>query len=143
MILDTAEFKIQTPSSLLGQSQVFSQYKSTTRAKALLGIAPSESVTFVFQLYTGGISDKETTKQSGILTLLERGGNVVAERGFVINELLVPLRCLLNIPPFLSNQEQFSEDQVKKTQEIANVRIHVEREISRIKTGLLNQLWTV
>lgn len=61
VILDATEFKIQTPSSLLRQSQVFSQYKSTTTAKALLGIAPSRSVTFVSQLYTGGISDKEIT----------------------------------------------------------------------------------
>lgn len=68
MILDATEFKIQTPSSLLRKSQVFSQYKSTTTAKALLGIALSDSVTFVSQLYTGGISDKEITKQSEILS---------------------------------------------------------------------------
>ena len=79
MILDATEFKIQTPSSLR-QSQVFSQYKSTTPAKALLGIEPSGSVTFVSQLYTGGISGNEITKQSGILTLLEIGDNVMAER---------------------------------------------------------------
>jgi len=156
VILDATEFKIQTPSSLLRQSQIFSQYKSTTTAKALLGIAPSGSVTFVSQLYTGGISDKEITKQSGILTLLERGDNVMADRGFVINDLLEPLGCTLNIPPFLNNQGQFSVNQVKETQEIANLRIHVERAISRIKTfkilqnvfpinqaGLLNQIWTV
>jgi len=95
-------------------------------------------------LYTGCISDKEITKQSGILTWLERGHNVMA------------LGWTLNIPPFLNNQGQFSEDQVKETQEIANLRIHVERAISRIRTfkilqhvfpinqaGLLNQIWTV
>ena len=156
VILDATEFEIQTPSSLLRQSQVFSQYKSTTTAKALLGIAPSGSVTFVSQLYTGGISDEEITKQSGILSLLERGDNVMADGGFVINDLLEPLGCTLNIPPFLNNQGQFTEDQVKETQEISNVRIHVERAISRIRTfkilqnefpinqtGLLNQIWTV
>ena len=99
MILDATEFKIKTP-SLLRQSQIFSQYKSTTTAKAPLGIAPSGSVTFVSQLYTGRISDKEITKQSGILTWLERGHNVMA------------LGCTLNIPPFLNNQGQFSEDQI-------------------------------
>ena len=156
VILDATESKIQTPSSLLRQSQIFSQYKSTTTAKALLPIAPSGSVTFVSQLYTGGISDKEITKQSGILTLLERGDNVMADRGFVLSDLLEPLGCTLNIRPFLNNQGQFSEDQVKETQEIANLRIQVERAISRIKTfkilhnvfpinqaGLLNQILTV
>ena len=84
-------------------------------------------------MYTGGISDKEITKQSGIFALLERGDNVMADRGFLINGLLEHLECTLNIPPFLNNQGQFSEDQVKETQEIANLRIHVERAISRIK----------
>ena len=58
----------------------------------------------------------------------------MADRGFVINDLLEPIGCTLNIPPFLSNQGQFSEDQVKEIKEIANLRIHVERAISRIKT---------
>ena len=117
-----------------GSLKFFHGYKSTTTAKALLGIAPSGSVTFVSQLYTGCISAREITKQSGILTLLERGDNVMADRGLVLNDLLEPLGCTLNIRPFLNNQGQFSEDQVKETQEIANLRIHVEIAISRIKT---------
>jgi len=89
---------------------------------------------FVSQLYTGGISNKEITKQSGILTFLERGDNVMADRGFIINDLLEPLRCTLNTTPFLINQGQFSENQVKEIQGIANLRIHVVRAISRTKT---------
>ena len=106
---------------------IFSQYKSTTTAKASFGIVPSGCVTFVSQLYSGGISDKE-------ITLLERRDDVMADRGFVMNDQLEPLGGTLNIPPFLNNQGQFSEDQVKEPQEIANLRIHVERAISRIKT---------
>ena len=68
---------------------------------------------FVSQLYTGGILDKEITKQSGILTSLERGDNVMADRGFVVNDLLEPLGCTLNIPPFLNNQGQFSRDHMR------------------------------
>ena len=80
----------------------------------------------------------------------------MADRGFVLNDLLEPLGCTLNIRPFLNNQGQFSEDQAKETQEIADLRIQVERAISRIKTfkilhnvfsinqaGLLNQILTV
>jgi len=89
---------------------------------------------FVSQLYTGGISNKEITKQSGILTFLERGDNVMTDRGFIINDLLEPLICTLNTTPFLNNQGQFSENQVKEIQGIANLRIHVERAISRTKT---------
>lgn len=48
------------------------------------------------------LSDKEITKQSGILTLLERRDNVMADRGFVINDLPEPLGGTHNIPPFLN-----------------------------------------
>ena len=75
---------------------------------------------FVSQFYTGGISNKEITKQSGILTLLERGDNVMADRGFIINDLLEPVRCTLNTTPFLNNQGQFSENQVKETPPLPN-----------------------
>ena len=37
----------------------------------------------------------------------------MAGRGFVLNDLLEPLGCTLNICPFLNNQGQFSEDKVK------------------------------
>ena len=61
----------------------------------------------VYRRHIGGISDKEITKQSGILTLLERRDNVMADRGFVINDLLEPLGGTVNIPPFLNNLGQF------------------------------------
>ena len=58
----------------------------------------------------------------------------MAARDFAINDLLECLGCTRNIPPFLNNQGQFLEDKVKEIQEMANLRIHVERMKSRIKT---------
>ena len=81
-----------------------------------MGIAPSGSVTFVSQLYTGGTSDKEITKQFGILTLLERGDNVMADRGFVINDLLEPL----NISSFLSGSAQRSSKKDSENRKCEN-----------------------
>ena len=62
----------------------------------------------------------------------------------------------LNIPPFLQKGAQFSADDVERTQQIAKVRIHVERLIERVKDfniltqtipltlfPSVNQLWTV
>lgn len=39
----------------------------------------------------------------------------------------------LNIPPFLENRKQFSEDEVQSCRKIASLRIYVERAIGRIK----------
>lgn len=155
-ILDCTEIKICKPSSLRAQSQCFSSYKNTTTAKGLLAIAPSGVPVFISDLYTGSISDKDITKQSGILELLEKGDDCMADKGFNIKDLLDPIEVTLNIPPFLSDKGQFDEEEVENTQSVASVRIHVERAISRIKmykiitnvvplslAGVLNQIWTV
>ena len=43
-------------------------------------------MTFIFDLYPGSISDKELTRCSGILNLLEEGDSVMADRGFDIKK---------------------------------------------------------
>ena len=140
----------------MAQSQCLSSYKNTNTAKGLLGISPSRAPVFISELYNGSISDKDITKQSGVLDLFEKGDGCMADKGFDIKDLLTPLEVDLNIPPFLRNKEQFDESEVDQTQSIASVRIHVERAISRIKmykiitnevpitlAGILNQIWTV
>ena len=57
----------------------------------------------------------------------------MADKGFDIQDLLVPSGMKLNIPPFRKKGEQFSGKDVEKTQKISKVRIHVERLIDRFK----------
>ena len=51
-----------------------------------MGISPTGTCTFVSSLYTGGISDKEITRSSGILDLIEPGDSVMADKGFDISK---------------------------------------------------------
>ena len=126
--------------------------------KGLLGIAPSGAITFISQLFDGSISDKEIVARSGILNskLSSENDSIMADRGFTIEEELKPLKVKLNIPAFLDGREQLSENEVKESQTIASVRIHVERAIQRVKAfkvlrneiplslhGSINQIWTV
>ena len=147
---------MQTPTSLLLQSQLYSSYKSTTTLKGLIGITPYGAVSFISCLYTGAISDKEITRCSGILDLLEPGDSVMADKGFDIEHMLNDKGVGLNIPPFLQSQAQFTAADVQETKTIAKLRIHVERAIRRIKEyhffdsdvplstlGSINQLYTV
>lgn len=60
-------------------------------------------------LFPGCISDKELTRRSGILDLLEPGDSVMADRGFDIEEDLILCGVKLNIPPFLRGKGQLSE----------------------------------
>ena len=93
VILDCTEIALETASSLTLQSETFSSYKNRTTLKGLIGVAPNGLVTFVSPLYTGCISDKEITKISGVLPLLEPGDEVMADKGFLIQDLLAGVGC--------------------------------------------------
>ncbi|KAK7158577.1 hypothetical protein R3I94_005032 [Phoxinus phoxinus] len=59
---------------------------------------------------------------------------VMVDKGFRIDDL-VP--CKVYRPPFLSKKSQLSHGEVLVTQDIARLRIHVERTIRRIKENKL------
>uniref|UniRef100_A0A3B3HE24 THAP-type domain-containing protein n=2 Tax=Oryzias latipes TaxID=8090 RepID=A0A3B3HE24_ORYLA len=153
VILDCTELRCQCPSSPLLQSEMFSAYKSHCTLKGLLGVAPHGAVTFISQLYAGSISDKQITRESGILSLLRPGMAIMVDRGFLVDDL-VP--CKIYRPAFLSGRSQMSACEVRETQAIARLRVHVERLIRRVKEhkffdteiplrlfGNINQLYTV
>ncbi|XP_076876897.1 uncharacterized protein LOC143526126 [Brachyhypopomus gauderio] len=153
VVIDCTEHRCQTPSSLLLQSEVFSTYKSHCTFKGMLGMAPHGAVTFVSALYQGSISDKEIFRQSGITSLLTPDMAIMVDKGFLVDDL-VP--CKVHRPAFLHKRTQMLEDDVRETQHIARLRVHVERMIRRIKenklfdtviplsiTGSINQIFTV
>lgn len=165
VIIDCTEIRIQTPSSLMRQSQTFSNYKSTNTLKGLIGVDSRGGIMFVSQLYTGNISDKDLCRRSGFFDLLvekkangelQDGDAVMADRGFTIAEELKRIGLELNTPPFLGQSTQFSEREVITTRTIARHRIHVERAIGKIRhfhifdrkipvnmLGIINQIWLV
>ncbi|KAK9973148.1 hypothetical protein ABG768_023892 [Culter alburnus] len=153
VILDCTELRCQCPSSPLLQSEMFSTYKSHCTLKGLLGVAPHVAVTFISSLYAGSISDKQITRESGILSLLRPGMAIMVDRGFLVDDL-VP--CKIYRPAFLSGRSQMSACEVRETQAIARLRVHVERLIRRVKEhkffdteiplrlfGNINQLYAV
>ncbi|XP_068692343.1 uncharacterized protein [Montipora foliosa] len=134
VIIDCTEIKVEMPSSLVLKSQTYSNYKSANTLKGLVGISPSGSITFLSQLYTGSISDREITERCGILNMpFQAGDSLMADKGFDIQDLLDPIGVTLNIPPFLQMQDQMPANDVLQTQQIAAERIHVERTINKIK----------
>lgn len=164
-IIDCTEIKIECPSSLLKQSQSYSNYKSTNTVKCLVGVDAKGGILFVSQLYSGLISDKEIVTRSGFLKLLKQklevreivqNDAIMADKGFDIEEDLKKLGLQLNIPPFLGAEPSFSESDVIKTQTVAQHRIHVERAIGKVRKflifssripvsmlGIINQVWSV
>lgn len=165
VIIDGTEFKTQAPCALGLQSQLYSDYKSSTTLKALIGCDPNGSVIFASELFTGSISDKQITEQSGfydvLVTLKSKGyvmdgDAVMADKGFTIKEELAKINLLLNIPPMASSTCQMSVSDSLLTEKIAKHRVHIERLIAKVKTyrilteciptslfKSINKIWTV
>ena len=99
--------------------------------KAIVGVAPNGVITYVSKLFPGSVSDKLIVEHSGILKQFVTGDLVIADKGFLIQDI-VPDGVAVNIPPFLNN-EKFTTSEVKATKSIAKCRIHVERANARIK----------
>ena len=133
IIIDATEFFIERPSSLLSQSATFSSYKNRNTIKVLIGITPSGAISFVSEAYEGSISDRKLVEVCGLLQKLEPGDEIMADKGFTIQDLLVPLGVRLNMPPFLQSNVQMPVADVFTTKKIARLRVHVERAIGRVK----------
>ena len=104
MIIDATELKCEIASSLPAQPQLYGSYTSHTTLKGLISMTPDDAVAFVSELFAGSISDRELTlKKSPFLDILPAAGygtSIMADKGFDIQDLLVPYGVKLNIPPF-------------------------------------------
>lgn len=156
-ILDCTEIKCDMPKDYQTHSEMYSDYKSHDTYKGLICITPNCWVSFVSHLYPGRISDRDIVERSDFCSLIEPGDRYLADKGFDIHDLMALKGASLYIPPKRQSvQDQFTKDECFQTMSIANVRIHVERSIKRVKAwhifdqviplsmhGCVNQLWTV
>ncbi|XP_057297669.1 uncharacterized protein LOC130628703 [Hydractinia symbiolongicarpus] len=133
VIIDCTEVFIARPKSLPNQAATWSDYKHHNTIKFLIGISPAGFITFLSDCYGGRASDRYITKDSGFYELLERDNKVMADRGFQIREELLLKFCSLSVPPGARIKSQMTSTECKNTKEIANLQIHVERAINRVK----------
>ncbi|XP_077544728.1 uncharacterized protein LOC144157886 [Haemaphysalis longicornis] len=134
MIIDCTEVRTEQPSTVEQQRALYSHYKGTYTVKFLVAITPCGTICFNSEAYGGRCSDAFITVNSGFLDLVEPGDTILADKGFPgIQAGLDEAEAVLVMPPFLHGQGQFTENEVQETYNIAQVRIHVERMIQRIK----------
>lgn len=133
-IIDCSEVFIERSKSLKAQAETWSDYKHHNTIKFLIGISPTGFISFLSSCYGGRASDKFICSDSNFYDGLDLYDEVMADRGFQIQEELYLKFCKLTVPPGARLKSQMTEAEVKKTKEVANLRIHVERAINRIKT---------
>ncbi|XP_057310232.1 uncharacterized protein LOC130648212 [Hydractinia symbiolongicarpus] len=132
-IADGTEIFIQTPKNHIAQRQTWSSYKHHNTAKILVVVLPNSHIEFISKAYSGCISDKELTMQSGYLDFVEPYTDVMVDKGFNIADECAA-RCInIIVPPGKRGQSQMTQADVRKTTKIAKLRILVEQVISRLK----------
>jgi len=132
-ILDCTEFFIDRPRDLQVQAITYSDYKKHNTVKVLIGISPRGCISFVSDVWGGRAFDRHITINSGFLDLVDPTDQIMADKGFLIRDKLMYRRAELVLPPGARGHEQMTSEDVRKTKFIANLRIHVERAIQRLK----------
>ena len=98
------------------QVYTYSSYKSANTFKALIGVSPQGLVTYVSNLWGGRATDRAITENCGILDLIEPGDDVMADRGFGIEDLLAAKKATLNIPPF-RQEASYQQGKLRRLEE--------------------------
>ncbi|GFQ95678.1 uncharacterized protein TNCT_556991 [Trichonephila clavata] len=88
IIVECTEFEIQKTASPMEQQMIFSRYKNANTLKGMIGITPNGAISFISELYSGSISDKELFIRSKLMDRLERNDVVMADKGFLISKEL-------------------------------------------------------
>ena len=140
VIIDCTEMTIQSPSKQSEQAEYYSHYKGQYTVKFMIGIAPVGRITFLSKVYPGRVSDAKIFKESNLVSMLESGDKIMADKGFP--DVKLQEEQITIIPPRAKrNQEQFSKEELENCKKIASARIHVERVIQRIKIfNILNNV---
>ncbi|XP_064470073.1 uncharacterized protein LOC135384818 [Ornithodoros turicata] len=140
-IIDCTEVRTETPAPVEKQRSLYSNYKGGMTVKFLVDIVPNGQIAFISKAYGGRESDTTITVQCGFLDLVEPGDLILADKGFPgINAHLGLKDAILVMPPFSSGNAQFSSQEMDHTYQIAQVRVHVERAIQRLKVfNIINQ----
>ena len=132
-IIDCSEIFIQRPADLKLQAATWSDYKSHNTLKFLVAITPQGSIAFVSELYGGRTSDRHIVRDCGFLNYINPHDEILADRGFGLREEFMLKGATLVIPPASKGSSQMTSKTIQRTKKVANVRIHVERVIRRMK----------
>ena len=136
VIIDGTEVPVQKPGDVNDQSATFSTYKNQNTLKTIIGVNPRGVVTFISDSYGGSASDRQVTERSELMdnSKWSDGDAIMADRGFLIQDLFCSKNVRVNIPTFLKGKSQLEPEDVIGDRRISSKRIHVERVIGLSKT---------
>lgn len=139
VIIDCFEVFIENPNphEMEAYANVYSNYKRHNTVKTLIGVSCTGMIVFISEAYGGRISDKEIVIQSGFIEQLEEGDFVLADRGFLIDELVQSVGATISYPAFKKKNRQLEPLDAINSRELSSLRIHVERVIGVLRQKFL------
>ncbi|XP_069064834.1 uncharacterized protein [Pleurodeles waltl] len=138
VILSCIELKVQAFSFPNLLARPFSVQNKYTVFKGLLGISPHGDIIFKSPLYSGSTSEKEITKLSGILELLEPNDIVIAATHFEIQEDLQGVNAHFVEYPFpihVSTSSQEMDEEIVAVEEVlvGEAQISTEEPVTSVE----------
>ena len=73
----------------MARAQTYSQYKHHNIVKFLIAATPQGVILFVSKGWDGRASDKYITENCGLLSHLQPGDQILADRGFTVQDSTV------------------------------------------------------
>ena len=124
-VVDCTEFHVQTSRNYARQGNTYSSYKHADTFKCLIAVTPNSGACFVSDLFEGDIDDVQIFRECGIMKHIRPHDVILADRGFTVQDLLIPLQTDVKIP-FLKGRSSLSAAEELSTRKNAKARIHVE-----------------
>ena len=97
--IDCTEFFCEMPRDYGKQGNTYSTYKHTT-FKCLIAVNPNGAACFISDLYEGSMDDVSIFQKCGILTHINPGDSILVDKGFTVQDLLIPKQARIYIPVF-------------------------------------------
>lgn len=132
-ILDCYELFIETPKDPVLQKSTWSEYKHHNTLKFLITCSPNSSVGFLSDAYPGSISDQRIVAISCFLDKVPMYCSIMADKGFNIQQECLARNITFHVPPGKRGQYQMLPSEVRKTKQVANLRILIEQVICQIR----------
>jgi len=126
VIVDGTECPINKPIQPVAQQATFSSYKNRNTVKVIVGCTPGGLVSYVSPAFGGSTSDRQIVESTGFPKLFVPNDEVMADKGFNVEDLFIPYHVGINIPTFFKKKNRMSSDTVLKDRKIASKRVHIE-----------------
>ena len=133
-VVDCTEFHVQTSRNDARQGNTYSSYKHANTFKCLIAVIPNGGACFVSDLFEGDIDDVQIFRECGIMKHIRPHDVILADRGFIVQDLLHPLQADVKNTFFLERKKQPKCSRRIINTKNAKARIHVEQFNERVKS---------